>query len=130
MAEKRTFSSEKIKTHEIELVQGPALISGDAPTGYFAELIAQTGHFDDLYCGDVSVCSGILRPQVEYGFWLSGCNTEHLYLDIGTGTSLGHDPHAYHVSGYRCSFMNITGIDVHITGLNESGLLTIEYPDR
>ena len=67
---------------------------------------------------------------VEYGFWLSGCNTEHLYVDIGTGTYLGHDPHAYHVSGYRCSFMDITGIDLHITGLNESGLLTIEYPDR
>lgn len=129
MANQRTFSAEKVRTKEIDLTQSPALISGDCPTGYFCNLIADTGRFEDIYVNNISIANGILRTQEEYGFWLSGCDSEHLYLDIGTGTHLGLEPHKYHVSGYRCSFMDVSGVYVHITGLNESGLLTIEYPD-
>jgi hypothetical protein len=63
-----------------------------------------------------------------YGFWFSGCNTENLYLDFGEKEETGWDDHLHHASGYRAYMTDVSGINVHITGRNETGLLTFEYP--
>jgi hypothetical protein len=85
-----------------------------------------TGNFDKLMISGKKV--NAVNEKYIYGFWFSGCNTENLYLDIGEKEEAGWDDHIHHGSGYRAYTVDFSGINVHITGRNESGLLTFEYP--
>ena len=86
-----------------------------------------TGDFEEITIKGQSVLSS--QPQFLYGFWFSGCNTENLYLDIGEKEETGWDDHIHHGSGYRAWTIDFSGVDVHINGRNEYGLLTFEYPE-
>ena len=143
----KKYKAEHIVTSGIDLQAG--LLSGAAPavrtpasigpSGYlhYAEidnLDGNVGHFEELYLNNVPVC---VPPCGEtetnknlYGFWYSGCNTEHLYVDIGELNDVGWDPHEHYASGYRSYFFDVSGVNVHITGKCQSGLLTFEYPEE
>jgi len=138
----KRYRAEEIVTSGIDLQAG--LISGEAPairtpvsvgpSGYlhYAEidnLDVNVGHFEDLYVGSVKVGENETNKNL-YGFWYSGCNAEHLYVDIGELNDVGWDPHEHYASGYRSYFFDVSGVNVHITGKCQSGLLTFEYPEE
>jgi hypothetical protein len=87
-----------------------------------------TGHFESLVIAGVPYGLTEMHKNL-YGFWFSGCDTSHLYLDIGTGEEVGLNPHEHHASGYASYMFDVSGVNIHITGRNESGLLTFEYPE-
>ena len=53
-------------------------------------------------------------------------DTQHLYLEKAMYKNNEFD---WYLTGYRESFIGFSGIDVHITGQDISGLLTLNYPD-
>jgi hypothetical protein len=52
-------------------------------------------------------------------------NNEYLYLEQGVYTG-NFD---WYLTGYREYFVDFSGIDVHATGDNTTGILTLVYPD-
>jgi hypothetical protein len=53
-------------------------------------------------------------------------DTSHLYLEKGMYKNQNFD---WYMTGYRQSFIDFSGVQVHITGQSTSGLLTLQYPD-
>lgn len=124
---KKTFKTDKLETQCVD-VNG--VISGVAITGYFDELYCKDGAENVSVCDKLEDINEKMKPTIGYGLWLSGCANEHLYLDYGTETEVGLEPHCYHLSGYRAFWTDEEGLDdkIHIHGMNVTGLLTIDYP--
>ncbi len=56
-------------------------------------------------------------------------NANHLYLEIGSGLQYNNEEGmTWLATGYRENFIGYSGIDVHITGMDIYGLLTLIYP--
>jgi hypothetical protein len=95
-----------------------------------------TGHFSNCLMQDARITKGIIRytgdfvPECGYNFYSPQCvstcyDTQYLYLEKGHGSG----QFDWHLTGYREYFVDISGVDVNITGAGTSGVLTMVYPE-
>jgi|10_taG_2_1085330.scaffolds.fasta_scaffold00266_18 hypothetical protein len=99
-----------------------------------------TGNYANFYLEDLRITNTIrytndfIAPTQNFDNFLrapdacsSTCyDTRYLYVDKGVYTG----DFDWHLTGYREYFIDFSGVDVHITGDNKTGLLTLVYPDE
>jgi hypothetical protein len=95
---------------------------------YTSNFDVPASSFDNFICDDNVNCN-------------STCyDATHLYLDVGTYSGLGpswtngagenQPAWDWYLTGYRDHFIDFSGINVHATGNNTHGILTLSYPDK